>query len=248
MNTVDEVKRNFTLVLDLQTFADDGDKDDDKSDNDDNDAGNDNADKPAGKTFTQAELDAKIADRIARERKKYEGFDETKAELARLKAEEDARKKAALSETERLQAERDEAAKKATEAEERATKAQESANKRVIDAEIRSIARSLNANDAGDVLALIDKDAISIDDNGNVVGVDDVVKALKEAKPWMFKQPVGADAAGGSNRGSGSAEKSELAALEKELAEAKALAAKDRRKAGLVTQLAGKLAELRAKR
>ena len=37
-----------------------------------------------GKTFTQAELDQIVTDRLARERKKYEGFDELKAKASKL--------------------------------------------------------------------------------------------------------------------------------------------------------------------
>lgn len=38
----------------------------------------------AGKTFTQADLDRVVADRVARERKKYEGHDDFKAQAAEL--------------------------------------------------------------------------------------------------------------------------------------------------------------------
>ena len=37
-----------------------------------------------GKTFTQAELDQIVTDRLARERKKYDGFDELKTKAAKL--------------------------------------------------------------------------------------------------------------------------------------------------------------------
>jgi hypothetical protein len=38
---------------------------------------------PEGKTFTQADLDRIVEDRLGRERKKYEGFEELKARAAR---------------------------------------------------------------------------------------------------------------------------------------------------------------------
>ena len=40
--------------------------------------------EPGGKTFTQAELDRQIEQRLARERKKFEGYDDLKAKAARL--------------------------------------------------------------------------------------------------------------------------------------------------------------------
>lgn len=231
----------FLLPLDLQFFAeDDGadDKPDEKPPADD---------APKNVTMSQADLDALIVKAKGQVKKQYADYDETKAELARLKAVEDAAAKAALTETERLQTERDEASTKATQAEERATKAQEQANARIINTEIKSIARALNANDPGDILALLDKSVITIDDNGDVVGIDEAVKALKEAKPWMFKQAVGADASGGSNPNKNPSA-NELTAKEKELVEAKAAASKNPKLIGKVTRLYNEIIELKNKR
>lgn len=161
------------------------------------------------------------------------------------KAEED-RKKEEMSEAERLKAEKDEAAKKAEEASESAKKATESANKRILDSEIRSIARSLNANDVNDVLKLIDREGVEIDDEGNVKGVEEAVKALKDAKPWNFKASVGVDASGGSNP-SKSHDGTELAAKEKEYEETRAAALKDSRLMGKVTKVYNELLALKSK-
>jgi len=151
-------------------------------------------------TMTQAELDALIGREKGRATKKFADYDELKAERDRLKAEEDARKAAELTETQRLQAEKDEALRKAAEETDKAAKAKEAADRRVVDAEIRSIARSFNANDASDVLSFVDKAKITVDEDGNVVGVEDAVKAVKEAKPYLFKPATtGADAGGSGN-------------------------------------------------
>lgn len=48
--------------------------------------------QPAGKTFTQAELDAIVADRLARERAKYPDYESLKAKAARYDAAEEAEK------------------------------------------------------------------------------------------------------------------------------------------------------------
>jgi len=175
--------------------------------------------------------------------------EEMEAKLKRLeeleKAEEE-RKKAEMSEQERLLAEKEEAENKAAELAEKAEKAEEAANKRIIDTEIRAVARALNANDINDVLALMDKSGVEIDESGNVKGVEEAVASLKESKPWMFKKPIGADAAGGSNP-SKNPSLDEISAKEKELAELKQKAVSDRRLLGKVTRLANELVGLKAK-
>lgn len=69
--------------------------------------------EPQGKTFTQAELEQKIGERLARERQKYEGYDDLKAKAAEL----DEIKAANASEIEKAQG-------KATKAEQRAADAE----------------------------------------------------------------------------------------------------------------------------
>lgn len=235
-----EVKRKFALPLNLQLFAGEGD-----GDSDDNGDG----DQPGIKKveMTQDELDALIAKRIARVEKKYSGVDEKLTRLEALEKAEEDRKKAEQTETQRLQAEKENAERDAATAKESATKAKEAADKRVIDAEIRSIARSLNAADANDVLALVNKAGVSVDDDGNVIGVEEAVKALKETKPHLFKNPVGADAGGGGNPDR-NPNKSELAAKEAELAELKKAAVKDRRLLGKVTTLYNEILALKARK
>lgn len=48
--------------------------------------------QPAGRTFTQAELDAIVADRLARERAKYPDYESIKAKAAKYDAAEEASK------------------------------------------------------------------------------------------------------------------------------------------------------------
>ncbi|MFJ8521403.1 phage scaffolding protein [Bacillus cereus] len=242
---VEQVQKTpkFPLRLDLQFFADGGDPD-----NPNNNPGDPN-DPP--KTFTQEELDEIVKKRLDRERNKsaeqYGDYDDVKAKLAAFEKAEEERKKQEMTEVERLQAEKEEADKKALEASEAAQKAQEKANTRILNTEIKSIARALDANDPGDVLALLDKSAIQLDENGNYQGVEEAVNALKESKPWMFKKVVGADAAGGANPGT-NPKANEILALEKELEEAKTKALKDSRFVGEVTRIYNKLLEARARK
>lgn len=179
----------------------------------------------------------------------YNSADELKAqldELKTLKQAEEERKKAEMDEVERLQAEKEEAAQKAQEAEEQARKAKEAANNRILNTEIKSVARALNANDPNDVLALLDKSQIEMDEEGNVTGVEEAVTAFKESKPWLFKQAIGADAAGGSNPAKNPTI-DEISAKEKELEQAKQQAIKDKRYAGKVTRIWNELKSLKTK-
>ncbi|MBQ1573059.1 MAG: DUF4355 domain-containing protein [Clostridiales bacterium] len=63
-----------------------------------------NQETTAEKTFTQAELDAIVSDRLKRERSKYEGFDELKAKADKFDALEEASKSELQKATERAQA------------------------------------------------------------------------------------------------------------------------------------------------
>ncbi|MEK5109846.1 scaffolding protein [Cytobacillus sp. FSL K6-0129] len=232
------------LPLNLQLFSEDKPEQD----------GQTTADEPANntetsseKTFTQADIDKIIADRLEREKKKQAETAEKLKKLEEYEKAEEERRKAEMSEAERLKADKEEAAKKAEEAEEKAKQAQEKANQRIINTEIKSIARSLNANDLNDVLALLDKSTLEVDEEGNVSGVDLAVQALKEAKPWMFKQAIGADAAGGSNPAKNPSI-NEITAKEKELEEAREKALKDSRFMGTVTKIYNELIALKQRK
>ncbi|MEC2470361.1 phage scaffolding protein [Bacillus thuringiensis] len=241
---VEQVQKTpkFPLRLDLQFFSDGGSPED----NPDNNPGD-----PTNLPKSQEELDELVKKRLERERKKaaekYGDYDDVKAKLAEYEKGEEERKKQEMTEIERLQAEKEEADKKAIEASEAAQKAQEKANTRILNTEIKSMARALDANDPGDVLALLDKSTIQLDENGNYQGVEEAVTALKESKPWMFKKVVGADAAGGANPGT-NPRANEILALEKELEEAKTKALKDSKFAGEVTRIYNKLLEAKSKK
>jgi hypothetical protein len=243
---VEQVQKTpkYPLRLDIQFFADGGNPEDDPNNN----PGDPN-DPP--KTFTQEELDDIVKKRLERERNKsaeqYGDYDNVKAKLAEFEKAEEERKKLEMTEVERLQAEKEEADKKALEASEAAQKAQEKANTRILNTEIMSIARALDANAPRDVLALLDKSSIQLDENGNYQGVEDAINALKESKPWMFKKVVGADASGGANPGT-NPRANEILALEKELEEAKTKAFKDSRFVGEVTRIYNKLLEAKSRK
>lgn len=156
--------------------SDDGaDNNDDKGGKDGGGAGN------TGKTFSQAELDAVISKRLARERKNWE------------KEAEDKAKKAAMTEAERLKAEKEEAERKA----EATVKA---ANAKLISAEVLSTAATMGLN-AKAALKLVDMDGIEMDDAGKITGVEAALKAALKEFPFLKSddkaQALGDDQSGG---------------------------------------------------
>ncbi|GAA0840480.1 hypothetical protein GCM10008915_36070 [Bifidobacterium pullorum subsp. gallinarum] len=177
MNT--EVKR-LRYPLDLQLFAEDPTPEPEPSPN-----------PEPEKTFTQAELDRIVTERLARDRKGREDYDDLKSKLTALEEAEAEREKAKLSETERLEAEKAAALQAAEDAKSERDKALTAANQRLIKAEFRALARELNirADALDDAYKLADMSEVSVDDDGNIAGVEDVVKALLTNKPYLADQP-----------------------------------------------------------
>jgi len=63
------------------------------------------------------------------------------------------------------------------------------ANARVIAAEVKAAAVKLGAHEPADLLKLIDTSKLTIGDDGEVKGVDDLLSGVKAAKPWAFSGP-----------------------------------------------------------
>lgn len=124
--------------------------------------------------LTQADLDEIVEARLKRERKKYEDYDDLKAKaekLAQIEAENQSEMERAVARAE--QAEKQLAETQASMAEERIRSA------------IITEASKKGAADPADIVKLIDRDGIALDD-GKVTGVEDAVQALAEAKPAYF--------------------------------------------------------------
>lgn len=138
---------NELMRFDLQQFAEEPEPNDPPTG-----GGNDPEPEPnkgAGRLFTQEELDAIIAKRLARERRQWE------------QQLEEERKKAAMTEAERLRAEKEEA-------ERRAQAAIEAANQRAIRAEARVQAAALGVRPErlDYVLRLLDLSEIEVGEDG----------------------------------------------------------------------------------
>nr|WP_154895291.1 scaffolding protein [Paenibacillus xylanexedens] len=188
---------NVKYPMDLQLFAED-------DPNPEPTPQDPPADPQPSKTFTQDEVDRLIADRLGRERKKYGDYDDLKTKLTALEEAEEERKKADMSVAERLEAEKAAAIKAAEDAKAERDKTISAANQRLIKAEFRDVARELKLRpDAVNAaLKLVDLSAVVVDDDGNVAGLADAVKALIEDNPYMVEQPkvdpkIIGDASGG---------------------------------------------------
>lgn len=72
-----------------------------------------------------------------------------------------------------------------TESEAKVTAATTAANERVIRAELKAVAVKAGMVDL-DGLKLADLSKVTLDDKGEVQGADDLMKALKESKPYLF--------------------------------------------------------------
>jgi hypothetical protein len=142
------------------------------------------------KTFSQADLDRIVAERLARDRKGREDYDDIKTKLTTLEQAEADREKAKLSDTERLEAEKAEALKKAQEAEDRSTARETAANQRIINAEFRTLAREANvpADRFAAAVKLADLSGVTVDDEGNAVGVKEAVEALVAAHGYLVEK------------------------------------------------------------
>ncbi|WP_419885184.1 scaffolding protein [Paenibacillus sp. B-A-8] len=153
-------------------------------------------DSETDKTFTQADLDRIVADRLARDRKGREDYDDIKTKLTALEQAEADREAAKLSDTERLEAEKAAALAAAESAKAERDRALTTANQRLINAEFKSLAREANvpADRLAAALKLADLSAVTVDDEGNAVGVKEAVEALIAAEPYL------ANTAGGGNR------------------------------------------------
>lgn len=121
------------------------------------------------KTYNQDEINKIIEKRLSRERKAWK------------KQVEDDKVKAQMTTEEKLKAEK-------AEAETKANEAIVKANQRLVKSEILNKAGSLGVIDTDAVYRLLDKDDIDIDDDGNITGVEEAVKALITAKPYLIKK------------------------------------------------------------
>ena len=147
-----------------------------------------------GKTFSQADLDRIVAERLTREKAKFADYDDFKTKAAKF----DESQAAAMTEQEKLKADL-EAAKA------EGQKATTTANQRLISAELRVAASSagIPADRIAAVLKLADTAGVTIDESGNVTGATDAIKACVKANEFLLAGVQGGANLGGNPLGGG---------------------------------------------
>lgn len=128
-------------------------------------------------TFSQADIDRIVKDRLEREKAKYADYETLKqaaAKLAELQA-------AQMSEDEKRSAKLKELEERASALEKERDNALQQANDRLIRSAFVSEASKAGAEHPDDAYMLADKASVSIGENGEVLGVAEAVKALVTA-------------------------------------------------------------------
>lgn len=173
--------------------AGDGDGGDGGKDGGDGgDGGKGGAGDGSDKTFTQADVDRIVQERLARAKATPPAdYDDLKSKAAKFDELEEKNKDELTKANDR-----------ATAAEARATKAEERAQQLSKRTAVVAAAVRAGAVDPDAVFALIDSDAVTIGDDGQVKGADDAVKDLLEAKPYLVGKADGKTNAGGGKSGS----------------------------------------------
>ncbi len=141
--------------------------------------------------FTQADLERILADRLSRERAKYEGFEELQARAEKWDEYEEAQK----SELVKAQ----EAAAKAIR--EREVGLRE-ANERLLRAAFLAEAGKVRAKHPEDAFRLSDTSNVSVTDDGDIVGVGKAVQSLVESgRLTLVGRPPAPDLDAGAGSG-----------------------------------------------
>jgi hypothetical protein len=210
---------NDLLRSNLQFFADD---------NGDNNGGNEPVDtndnddqQPKVKTFTEDEVNEIVKKRLERAYKKYADYDDLKAQLEQLRQAEEERKRAEMSEIERYKADLEKALNERQTFEQELEKLRESVKQERIKNAFITAATSANIAYIDDAFRLADLSAVTIDEDGNVVGIEDAIKTLVEHKPFLLAQakkepkPIGESTNAKSDKSDKSAEQILKEAAEK---------------------------------
>lgn len=145
-------------------------------------------------TFTQADVDRIVQERLKRAESKYADYADLKAKASKLDEIEAAN-----------QSELEKATKKAADAEARLQALEAAARAATVKSAVTLAATKADAVDPDAVLALLPSDSVTVGDDGQVTGADDAVKALLKEKPYLVGKPAprpgGAD--GGARSTSG---------------------------------------------
>ena len=149
---------------------------------------NENQPENTPKTFSQEEMNEAIKSRLERERKKFADYDEIKTKLDEFLNQDEERKRAELTEIERYQKDLEKIAGERDAIKNQITEWQSKFQQQAITNEFIKVASSLNVQYVDDAYKLADLSAVTVGEDGKVEGVEDIVKALVEHKPFLVAQ------------------------------------------------------------
>ena len=146
-------------------------------------------------TFTQADIDRIVADRLSRERSKFSDYDDLKKQAKRLADIEASQ----LSETEKRDKRIKELEDQLKEEADNNAAIVAQANQRLINSALIAEATALSFHKPEDAPRFVDMAGLSVDDSGNVTGAKDAIKALAKERVYLVKTATAPDINGGSN-------------------------------------------------
>lgn len=173
------------LPLDLQFFADGGEPEP-KPDGDPTPP-QDDAPTPEQKTFTQADLDKILADRLAREKKKYEDYDTLKTKLTEFEKRQKEQELASLNDKEKAEKLAAEEAERANTLQKQLEETLSNVKAQAIKAAFREAAMKQNIEHIDDAFKLIDLSTVEVSDTFEVNGIDTVVEQFAKERPYLLK-------------------------------------------------------------
>jgi hypothetical protein len=158
---------------------------------------------PAERTFSQADLDRIVQERVARERQKFSDYEDLKGKAAKFDEFEQAQK----TELERAQ-------ERVAKAEQDAIAAQQAAQESMFRAAVVAEGAKRNVVDPDAAVALIDRAAITFGDDGTPTGVEGAFDSLLTQRPWLTGQRPSVPSADQGARGGANADQLSREALE----------------------------------
>ncbi|MHA6484475.1 scaffolding protein [Paenibacillus sp. strain BS8-2] len=217
------IARQYRFRLNLQLFAGDGGGSG-GSGGDGGDGGNGGGAGGGEKTFTQAEVDAMMGQRLPRAEKaaqkalvKELGFDSVEAMQAVLKKSEGGGKG---KDGDGVTLTMEDVEKRAKELLDVSQKEQATQTfQRLLRAEVKVWANELGFADWEDAHALADLSTVKEDDKGNLTGVKEALEELLKKKPHLGKQKPGSSAFGANVPGGGGIDKKDRLERMKKLAQ-----------------------------
>lgn len=137
------------------------------------------------KLLSQSEFEEALKKRLERERKKYADYEEIKAKASEYEAQLEAKRQSELTEVELAKEQAKKFEEQLNELNSQLAEERSKAQKDKIRYEFTKLATNANIIDIDAAIALSDLSTVDIDENGQVVGVDDVIKTLVESKPYL---------------------------------------------------------------